>query len=93
MARYDDHFQSLVSAWLEESGLSDREVARRSRGAVSYYTVGQMRKGEVPHAEYIIAFARAVNRDPNELLRAAGKTGMGIIFDPRVAAHMTPAFA
>lgn len=91
MARYDDRFMELVTAWLRQSGLSDREVARRSRGAVSHYTVGQMRRGEVPNAELIIAFAQALERDPNELLRAAGKGW--IIFDPRAAAHMMPAFA
>lgn len=71
MAQYSDEFGALVRQALV--GVSDREVARRSRGAVSHYTIGQMRAGLVPYAELIIAFARALDRDPNPFLDAAGK--------------------
>jgi transcriptional regulator with XRE-family HTH domain len=70
---YSTSFGEFVDRALTAAGWSEREVARRSKGAISHATVREMRKGWVPRVEFIVALALALDRNPNEFLDAAGK--------------------
>ena len=86
MAKYSDDFRAVVQQVC--GGLSNREIARLTDGAVSHTLIGEIKStGYVPTVEVIVHLARAVRADPNSLLDAAGKPRY-LRYVPEEAAHM-----
>jgi hypothetical protein len=73
MPMYSEPFGKRVRQILTERDLSPYDVQRMSEGAISHQTVRNMLQGAAPYSDYILAFARAVGTDPNELLELAGR--------------------
>jgi len=74
-------FGRLVRKRLVEKQLTPNQVMRISAGKVSHTTVQQMRDGVVPGPEKVLAFALALEDEPDLYL---GKAGFPFRYDPKV---------
>lgn len=73
-ARYktSEEFGAAVRAALERTGLSEREVARRSKGEISNALVNNMAHGRMTSPDRLVFFALAIGDDPNDWLTLGG---------------------
>lgn len=74
MAQYSPELAALVDDRLTRLGLSSREASQRLGMDLSHAMLNDIRRlGRVPGIETLIRLAKALEMDPNEALRAAGK--------------------
>lgn len=57
-------FAAAIRAARERQGISIREVARRGCGSISTTTIQNMEAGHVPSVDLIVAYAEALETEP-----------------------------